>query len=156
MIYIYAHLYTHTCTIIRNMNAISKLMPLLGFSLLQQNTQIKKKVDEEIVNLSYTSLLFFDNGSLDRNFNKSRNLEAGDDACAMEGCCLQACSNDLVSLLSYRTQGHQSWDKTTHNGLGSSSSITNFKNNLTVVSMEAFSKFLFLYSDNSTLCTKLE
>jgi hypothetical protein len=39
------------------------------------------------------------------------------------GCCLLACSPYLRSLLSYRTQGHQPRDGTSHNG--PSPSITN-------------------------------
>jgi hypothetical protein len=36
--------------------------------------------------------------------NQGRNLEAGADAEATEGCCLLACSHDLLSLLPYKTQ----------------------------------------------------
>jgi hypothetical protein len=60
----------------------------------------KKQIREERVYSAYTStLLFITKGNQGRNL---RNLEAGADAEAMEGCCLQ---------------DHQPRDGTTHSGL---------------------------------------
>ena len=59
-------------------------------------TKFKKargKVLKGKVYLAYISTtLFIAEGSQDRNSNKGRNLEAGPDAEAMEGCCLLDCS----------------------------------------------------------------
>ena len=78
----------------------------------------KKQVGEERVYSVYpTILLFIIEGNQDRNSTNSRILEAGADAEAMKECCLLACSPDLLSLLSYRTQDHRCRDGTTHNGL---------------------------------------
>jgi hypothetical protein len=48
---------------------------------------------------------------------QGRNLEAAADAEAMEGRCLLACSQDLLSLLSDRTRDHQPRDGPAHSGL---------------------------------------
>ena len=48
-----------------------------------------------------------------QELKEGRNLEAGADAEAMEG----AAYIGLLSLLSYRTQGHQPRDGTTHSEL---------------------------------------
>jgi hypothetical protein len=69
----------------------------------------KKQVGEERVYAVYTfTLLFITKGSHDRN------LEAGADAEAMEGCCLLACFPWLAQLA--RTQDYQPRDGNTHNG----------------------------------------
>ena len=59
-----------------------------------------------------------------QELKQGRNLKAGADAEAMEGCCLLTCFTWLAppALLS---QGHQPKDGPTHNGLGSSPSGTN-------------------------------
>jgi hypothetical protein len=46
------------------------------------------------------------------------NLQAGADAEAMEGAANWIASHGLFTLLSYRTQDHQSGDGPTFNGLG--------------------------------------
>jgi hypothetical protein len=52
----------------------------------------QKQLGEDRVYLAYTftSLLII-KGSQDRNSDLGRNLKAGTDAEAMEGCCLLAC-----------------------------------------------------------------
>ena len=68
---------------------------------------------EERVYLAYASTsLFSTEGS------QGRNLEAGADAGAMEGCCSWLASHDLLRLLSYRTQDHQLRGSPTYNELG--------------------------------------
>ena len=52
-------------------------------------------------------------------------MEAEADAEAVKVCCFLAFFHGLLSLFSYRTQGHQSRDGTTHNRLGLPTSITN-------------------------------
>jgi hypothetical protein len=55
---------------------------------------------------------------------QGRNLEAGADAEAMEGCCFLACSLGLLlNLFSNRIQDHQPRDGPTHNGLSPFTSI---------------------------------
>ena len=52
-----------------------------------------------------------------QELKQGRNLKPGADAEAMEGHCLLPASPCFLSLLSYRTQDHQSRGGTTHNGL---------------------------------------
>jgi len=79
------------------------------------------QVEQERVYSVYTSiLLFITKGSQDRN------LEAGANEEAMEGCCLLSYSlSYLLSLPSYRTYNHQLRDGTTHNRLSPAPSTTN-------------------------------
>lgn len=51
---------------------------------------------------------------------QGRNLEAGADALAMEEAAYWLAPQDLISLLSYRTQKHQPREGPTHSGLGPS------------------------------------
>jgi hypothetical protein len=70
----------------------SSLQPLVRVSIPAQNFMTKKLVGKERVYSAYTStLLFITRGSQDRNSTQGRNLEAGADAEAMEGCYLLAC-----------------------------------------------------------------
>ena len=65
-----------------------------------------------------------------QELKQGRNLEAGADAEAVEGAAYWLASHGLLSLLSYRTQGHQPRVETTQNGLGLPPSITNYENAL--------------------------
>lgn len=56
---------------------------------------------------------------------KGRNLEVGADSQAMKGAAYWLVNSASFSLLSYRTQYGQSMYGTSHNGLGTSPSITN-------------------------------
>jgi hypothetical protein len=73
----------------------------------------KKQVREERVYSAYISTLLL----LPKKVRTGTQAcqEAGADAEAMEGCYWLA-SLGLLSLLSYRTQGHQPRDGTTHKG----------------------------------------
>jgi hypothetical protein len=56
-----------------------------------------------------------------QELKQNRNLEAGADAEAMEGCCLEACfscPHGLPNLLSSRTQDHQPRVGLTYNAMG--------------------------------------
>ena len=73
-----------------------------------------KSVGEERVYLAYSSTaLFIMEGSQDRNSKQDRNLEIGADTEAKRDAAYWLTSHGLLSLLSYRTQGHP-----TYNGLG--------------------------------------
>jgi hypothetical protein len=82
------------------------------------NIMTKKQVGEERVCLFslhfHTAVHHQKKSGLE--LTQSRNLEAGVDAEAMEGCSLLASFPGLLSLLSYRTQDYQPRDGTTHKG----------------------------------------
>jgi hypothetical protein len=64
----------------------------------------KKPIGEERVFSAYTStLLFITKGR--QELTQSRNLEAGADAEAMEGCCLLACFPRLAQLAFLQNPG---------------------------------------------------
>jgi hypothetical protein len=52
-----------------------------------------------------------------QELKQSSDLEAGPDAEAMEGAAYWLAPHGLLSLLSYRTQGHQYEEGPVHNGL---------------------------------------
>ena len=86
---------------------------LVRVSIPGQNIMTKKQVGEERVYSAYIStLLFITERSQDWT---QADQEARANAEAMEGCSLLA-SSGLLSLLSYRTQGIQPRDGTTHKG----------------------------------------
>ena len=89
--------------------------------------------------MAYTfTLLFIRGGSQDRNPSRVI-LEVGADTEAMEECCLWLASPGLLSLLSYRTQDHQSRDDTTHHGW-----LITSCNALQLDLMEAFPQLMLL------------
>jgi hypothetical protein len=61
-----------------------------------------------------------------QELKQDRNLEAGADAEAMEGCCLLVypTPHGLLSLLSYRVKDYHPRDGSTHKGLGPLSSVS--------------------------------
>ena len=76
------------------------------------------------------------------------------DAEAMEGAAYWLALHGLLSLLSYRTQDHQSRDGITHNRLGPLPLITNWENALWLDLMEAFSPLRLPLTDDSRLTHK--
>ena len=82
--------------------------------------------------------MLIDNRNLDRNGKQIRNLKEGDDAEAVDVAAYCLALYGLLSTLSHRTQHHQMWDGTTHNGLGPTLLITNLENALQLDLMEAF------------------
>jgi hypothetical protein len=74
-------------------------MVLVRVSIPVQNVMTKKQAGKERVYSAYTSmLLFVTKGSQDCNSLQARNLEAGADAEAMDGCCLLDCFPWLAQL----------------------------------------------------------
>ena len=65
------------------------MVNLLGILLLQRNIVTKKKIGEERV---YFHIAVHHQKKSGQELKQGRNLEAGADAEAMEGCCLLACS----------------------------------------------------------------
>jgi hypothetical protein len=87
-----------------------------------------------------------------QELTQDRNLEAGADAEAMEGCCLLACFSWLAQL-AYKIQDHQSRDGTTHNGLGPPLLDHQLRKLLTAGSHGGiFLKGGSILCDNSSLC----
>ena len=60
-----------------------------------------------------------------QELKQGRYLEAGADVEATEDAAYWLVPHCLLSLLSYRTQGHHFKDGTTHKGMGLPPSITN-------------------------------
>jgi hypothetical protein len=64
---------------------------LVRVAIPAQNTMVMKQVGEERVYSAYTSTLLFITKRIQDRHTHSTNLEAEDDAEAMEGCCLLPC-----------------------------------------------------------------
>ena len=83
------------------------------------NIMIEKQVGEERVYSAYTStLLFITKGSQDWNSSRSGTWRQELTQKPWRDAAYWLASPGLLSSLSYRTQGYQSRDGTTHNGLG--------------------------------------
>jgi hypothetical protein len=86
----------------------------------------KEQVVEESVYLAYISiLLFIIEVSQDGNSNRAGTWRQELMQKPWRGAAYWLAPHGLFSLLSYRTQDHQSRDGPTHNGLGPPTSITN-------------------------------
>jgi hypothetical protein len=91
-----------------------------------QNIMTKKQVGKERVYSAYTSvLLFITKGSQNRNSHKAATWRQELVQRPWKDASYWLASPDLLSLLSYRTQGHQPRNGTTHNGLSPSPLIIN-------------------------------
>ena len=78
---------------------MKKISILVRETIAVVNHHDQKYVGEERIYLAFTStslLSLEEVGSQHRNSNKTRNLEVGADAVAMEGCCSLICSSWLA------------------------------------------------------------
>jgi hypothetical protein len=90
---------------------------LVRVSIPAQNIVTKKQVGEERVYSTYTStLLFITKGSQDRNSHRAGTWRQELMQRSWMDVTYWLASPGLLGLLSYRSQGHQYRDGTTHNG----------------------------------------